>query len=356
MRAEIVVGVSLSLTGPAAPIGRVQRAVIERLPRQVGGETVRYVVRDDASDATAAAAHAVALVDDEHADLVIGSTTVAASLAILNALAGRQVPMISPAAVPLDVDHEGGRWAYRTAPDETLMVTAVVAHMRSHDVRRAAFIGFADAFGEQWWQRFAGLAELRGIEIVAAARFAPTEHDVHKPIEKLLAARPDAVLVAAAGSAAVAPVVALRQARFAGAIYQTHAVALDAFLNACAGRCDGVLLPASPVRVREQLPPGPIRTAVADFVRELEVGAANGFGASLWDAGRLFAQAVPAALRASQPGTPAFRAALRDALEATREMPGANGVYNMSRKDHAGLDQRGRVMVRIVENQWKLVD
>ena len=62
---------------------------------------------------------------------------------------------------------------------------------------------------------------------------------------------------------------------------------------------------------------------------------------------------IPVALKKAQPGTPAFRAALRDALEQVKELPGAHGVFNMSPTDHLGLDQRARVMVTIHNGTWK---
>ena len=55
----------------------------------------------------------------------------------------------------------------------------------------------------------------------------------------------------------------------------------------------------------------------------------------------------------AQPGTPEFRAALRDALESTHEVAGAHGVFNMSATDHLGLDERARVMVQISNGAWK---
>ena len=65
--------------------------------------------------------------------------------------------------------------------------------------------------------------------------------------------------------------------------------------------------------------------------------------------------AVPVALKAGQPGTPEFRAALRDALEGLKEVAGAHGIFNMSPTDHLGLDQRSRVMVQIKGGAWLMV-
>ena len=53
-------------------------------------------------------------------------------------------------------------------------------------------------------------------------------------------------------------------------------------------------------------------------------------------------------------GFPEFRAALRDALENTKDVAGAHGIFNMSPTDHLGLDQRARVMVKIENGTWKV--
>jgi branched-chain amino acid transport system substrate-binding protein len=113
------------------------------------------------------------------------------------------------------------------------------------------------------------------------------------------------------------------------------------------------------VLVADQLPASnPVRKSALDYVARYEKahgeGSVSTFGAHAWDAGLLLAAAVPKALEKAKPGTPEFRAALRDALEGINEMPGAHGIFTMSTTDHLGLDQRSRVMVQIVNGAWKL--
>jgi branched-chain amino acid transport system substrate-binding protein len=84
-------------------------------------------------------------------------------------------------------------------------------------------------------------------------------------------------------------------------------------------------------------------------------GSVSAFGAYAWDAGRIMSVAVAAALKTAPPGTVQFRGAVRDALEAVREVHGADGIFSMSASDHLGLDQRAVVMVRIENGAWKYV-
>ena len=78
-------------------------------------------------------------------------------------------------------------------------------------------------------------------------------------------------------------------------------------------------------------------------------------GAHLWDAGVLLQNALPVALKKASPGTPAFRQALRDALEGLKNVSAAHGVFNMSPTDHLGFDQRAAVMVEIRNGTWTLI-
>jgi len=176
---------------------------------------------------------------------------------------------------------------------------------------------------------------------------------------KILSAKPDAVMIAGAGTPAALPQKALREKGYKGPIYQTHGVANSDFLRVGGKDVEGTLLPAGPVLVAAQLPDSnQVKKVALDYVSRYEAahgkGSATTFGAHSWDAGILLAATVPVALKKAQPGTKEFRAALRDALENVREVVGAHGVYNMSASDHVGLDQRSRVMVRIVNGTWKL--
>jgi branched-chain amino acid transport system substrate-binding protein len=152
--------------------------------------------------------------------------------------------------------------------------------------------------------------------------------------------------------------VALKERGYKGKVYQTHGVANGDFLRVGGKDVEGTFLPAGPVLVADQLPAShPVKKSAMAYVAAYEAaygkGTVSTFGAHAWDTGLVLAAAVPQALKKAQPGTPAFRAALRDALEQVKDLPGAHGIFNMSANDHLGLDQRARVMVRIENGQWK---
>ena len=73
--ADITVGVSVSATGPAASLGIPEKQTFALLPATVGGEKVKYVVLDDATDPSTAVKNARKLTGEDKADALIASTT-----------------------------------------------------------------------------------------------------------------------------------------------------------------------------------------------------------------------------------------------------------------------------------------
>jgi len=360
--ADINVGVTLSATGPAASLGIPEKNTVALMPTTIGGEKVNYIVLDDASDTTAAVKNIRKLISEDKVDVVLGSTTSPNSLAMIDVAAESGTPMISMAASARIVEpvDDKKRWVFKTPQNDAQMSTAIIEHMTNSGVKTVGFIGFADAYGEGWYEQFSSVAEARKLKVVANERFNRNDTSVTGQVLKLISARPDAILIAGSGTPAALPQKTLKERGFAGKIYQTHGVANNDFLRVCGKDCEGTLLPAGPVLVAAQLPDGnPVKKSALDYITKYEAahgkGSVSTFGAHGWDSGQLLAAAAPVALKKAKPGTKEFRTALRDALENLKEVPAAHGIFSMSPTDHLGLDQRSRVMVQIENGAWKIV-
>ncbi|HZZ09101.1 MAG TPA: ABC transporter substrate-binding protein [Paraburkholderia sp.] len=357
--AQVKIGLVLSLTGPAASLGIPARDTATLLPKQIGGQSVEYIVLDDASDTTQAVQDTKKLISENHVDAIIGSSITPNSLSMIDVVAEAGTPMISLASSakiiePVDAKRH---WVFKTPQTDAMMASAIAEHASAHNVKTIAFIGQADALGETFYTEVAKFAQLHHIDMVASERFNRTDPSVTGQILKILATHPDAVVVGAAGTPAALPPRTLRERGYKGLIYHNHGVGNNDFLRVCGADCNGTFLPASPVLVASQLPADhPAKRLALDYIARFEAlrgpGSVSAFGSYTWDAGLLLAHAVPIALRTAAPGTPEFRRALRDALEATSGLNDTNGVVNMSAKDHLGLDQRARVMVEIQNAKW----
>lgn len=359
--AQIKVGVTLSTTGPAASLGIPEKNVIALLPRSMGGQTVEYIVLDDATDPTVAVKNTRRFVSEDKVDVVVGSTVTPNSLAMIDVVADAETPMISLSSSVRLVDPVDAKrfWVFKVVHNDALQMMTTVTHMAAHGVSKVALIGASDTYGEGVMAEFQKLAPTKQLKVVAQERYGRNDTGVLSQVLRVLATNPDAVLVAAAGTAAALPAKTLRERGYKGKLYFTDGVANEDFLRVGGQDVEGGLLPSGMFAVAQQLPESStVRKAALDFSRRHDAqyppGSANHFSAHTWTVGLLLQRAVPAALKKGAPGSPSFRHALRDALEATSELVTPQGVMNLSPTDHMGYDQRASTIITIDRGKWTL--
>lgn len=358
--AQIKVGITVSSTGPAASLGIPERNTVSLLPTEIAGQKIEYIVLDDGTDTTQAVKNTRKLVSDDKVDVVVGSSVSPSSLAMIDVAGESKTPMISVAANAKIVEPvEGARkWVFKTPQNDELMASALADAMAKQKVKTLGFIGYSDAYGEGWLNVMTAAANAKGIKLVATERYGRTDTSVTGQALKLMAANPDAILVAGSGTPSALPQRELKSRGYKGIMYQTHGAANNDVLRVCGKDCNGMLLPAGPLLVADQLPDSnPIKKSAMTYknLYEAKYGAdsLSTFGGHMWDAGQLIVAAIPGALKTgAKPGTPEFRSAMRDALEQVKNLPVSQGIFNMSPTDHAGFDKRARVMVKVVDGKW----
>lgn len=363
--AQVKIGVITSATGSMSAIGRAQENAASLLPRRAGELTIDYIVYDDASDVAQTQALFRKIITTHRVDAIIGPTGSPGALAVIPLVAEAGVPLLAPigtAAVILPMD-EQKRWVFKPTPNDELVVATLLDHMKKTGVRSVALMAFDDAYGERWIAEFSARAPQAGLRIAATERFR-ADAPADAATSRLLAARSDAVLIVGTGISALAPHVALFDQGYKGAIYHTHGATSREFIRLGAKKVAGALMAASPLLVAlHEIPDSNPSKAVAQgyaTAYERRHGAkatGNGNGASVYDSGLLLHKAIAQVAQvapSAKPGTAEFRAALRDALERTRDFAGTQGLFNMSPADHSGLDKRSRVMLVIHDHTWKL--
>ena len=357
--ADITIGVTLSLTGPLSSLGLPIKASLPLWPDRIAGEKVNLIVLDDASDSTGAVKNVRRFVSEDKVDVILGSSGVPAVFAIAPVAAESKTVQLAFAPAP----RPGGKddWTFPLPQPVSLMSDAVAQRMVADKVKTVAFLGWNEGYGEMWLGAFSASAKKAGITVVATERFAPPDTSITAQALKVVAAKPDAVLIVAAGSAAAMPQINLRERGWAGPIYQTHGAASPDLVRVGGKRMDGTLLPAGPVLVAEQLADGnPIKPVALDYVSAFEkahgANSRTQFGAHAHDALKVLQRIVPVALKKAKPGSAEFRQALRDALESEKEIVISHGVLNFSPTDHAGFDARGVVMLKIDAGRFRLLN
>jgi len=355
--ADLTVGVVLPLTGPASGLGIPMKNQIALWPKTIAGENLKVVVLDDATDPTTGVKDAQRLVTEDKVDVIVGSaaTPVAIPMADVAAESGTVQLAASPAGLPPGKD----KWTFRLPQSNDVMAYAVVQHMKSQKVKTIGFLGYTDAYGELWLKALTAEAEKNGMKIVAAERFGRADTSVTAQVLKLTSANPDAILIVASGSGAGMPQKAVMERGYKGKVYQTHAAATQDLMRTAGKDAEGTYVVSGPATVAEQLPDNhPSKKAAVDFVQQYEKaygpGSRNQFAGHGADALTVLEKAVPIALKKGKPGTPEFRAALRDAMETMGRTVLAHGVLNWTPDNHWGYTNETGVMLKVVNGQFKV--
>ncbi len=359
--AQVKIGVITSATGPTSFVGVPQKNSMALLPKRVGDTTIEYIYLDDASDSTQSVTNAKKLIAEQKIDALIGPSGSPNAMGVIEFVAEAKTPMLAPVGTPavvLPMD-DRKRWVFKTTQNDDIIADALIDHMTKSGVKTLGFIGYNDPYGESWHKTIVPMLQKAGIQLVATERYNRLDTSVTGQVLRLRAAAPDAVLVAGVAAGAALPHMQLVDVGYAGKIYQTHGAATDDFIRIGGRKIEGAIMAAGLLLVLDQVSDGvPSKRMAVEYVAGYEklYGAKPAtFGANVYDAGLLLQRAIPEALLKGRPGTPEFRAALRDALEGTRELVATQGVYNMTPADHSGFDRRGRVLLTIKDGKWVLL-
>lgn len=359
--AQVKVGVMVSSTGPAAVIGIPQKNSAAILPKSIGGLSVEYIVLDDGGEPTNAVNNVKKLITEDHVDCLLGPSISPNAMAVLNFAAEAKVPMLAAVGTdaviyPMD---ERRHWIFKTAQANRLVLEVMVNHMAEAGAKTLGLLRLNDSLGEEWAASLKPIAEKANIKLVAEERFVRSDTSVTAQAIRIISEKPDAVLIAAAGGASTLGQVALVERNYRGKIYQTPGAATDEFIRLAGKSAEGALMAAGPLQVVDDLSDaGPIKKAALDYMalyQETYGSKPSTFGSNVYDGGLLLKSAIPVAGKVAKPGTPEFRNALRDALEASKDVVGTQGIFNVTPSNHNGMDERAALMMVVKGGKWRLL-
>jgi branched-chain amino acid transport system substrate-binding protein len=355
---ELTIGITIAATGPAAALGIPIRNSVELLAQEIGGLKVKAIVLDDAGDPTAATTNARRFVAEDKADVLMGSSTTPPGIAVSNVAFEANVPHFSFAPIPIQPGRE--KWSVVMPQPVSLMAKGLFEHMKRNNVKSVGMIGFSDSWGDLWLREFKAQAEPAGIRLTADERYARADTSVAGQTLKLVSTRPDAVLVAASGTGAALPQIALRERGFTGPIYQTHGAVTRDFIRIAGRSAEGVIMASGPVIAPELLPDNadtkaPGLAYVTAYEAKYGKDTRTQFGAHIFDAWEVLKRVVPVAVKTARPGTQEFREAIRAAMLTERDIKASQGVFNFTATDRYGVDDRARVLITVKDGNWALV-
>lgn len=355
-KAPYVIGAIFSYTGDNAPLGVPERNTVEMLAKQVNaaggikGHPVKVVYYDDAGKPDVAAQACQDLLADKKAVAIIGPTLTGTSLAIANMCQSAKMPLISCAA-SIKIVEPVKSYVFKTAQTDSLAVARLIDYLKKAKITKVGFINDANAFGASGREQWQKLSARAGIKTVVLESFASADTDMTAQLTKIRAAKPQAIICWGTNPG---PAIVARNMRTLGMrqpLLMSHGISNMAFIQLAGKAAEGVIFPSGKIIVASQVPGSDPQKKVllkysADYRKAFKQPASH-FGGHAWDAFTL----VVDALKTVGPD----RAKIRANIEGRKKFVGIDGVFNMSKTDHNGLDKNAFALVTIKNGKWILV-
>lgn len=347
------VGVIVSLSGPAAPLGLSEQRSINLLSRQIAakggidGRKVEFLIQDDESDPQKANLAMARLVDQEKVPVVIGCSTSGSTLAIAPTAEMKNIPVVAMAA-GTTLTRPVRKYLFSVAPSDSLVVSRVLDYFKINmKVGRIAILHDANAYGTGGANEVVGSAPAYGMQVVANESYGSADTDMTVQLTRIEATSAEAILVWGTNPGPAIIARNMRQLGIRIPFVGSSGIANKTFIELAGDAANGVVFAASKLILPQTITDEGWSEAVKEFSEAYrkEYGVViDTFAAHGWDAANMVANALEA--------VGADPAGILGHIQGLKRYPGVDGVFTYSAKDHAGLKVDALVMVRIENGDW----
>lgn len=353
----IKVGAIVSLSGPYAAIGTPQKSVIEMEAKAINdsgginGKKVEVIFEDDGTDPTKAVASATKLIDQDKVIGIIGSSGTGATMAIRSLIDQAGIVDVSMAGGN-DITGKLDKLVFSTAWNNALVAPYELAYMQKHGIKTIGLISDSGAFGKDGVATLTSLVGKYGISIASAQTFNPGDTDMSAQLTNIKNAKPDALVMWAAGAEAATVVKNARSLGMTMPIYGSHGNARGAFAEAVGPAGDGFLLGAGHILAPETYSDPAEKAVATKFIADFK--AANAGAAPSTFAGHAY-DAFHILVNAAKSVTGELTgASLAEAVEKTSGYKGIGGVFTFSATDHLGLTEKDLTMYQLKGGKFEV--
>jgi branched-chain amino acid transport system substrate-binding protein len=351
----IRIGSFLSVTGPAAFLGDPEQKTLELYVEKLNaaggvlGRKLELVAYDSAGDAEKARTFAKRLIEQDKVDVIVGGSTTGETMAVVPLVEQAGVPFISLAGAVVIIEPVK-KWVFKTPHTDRMACEKIFVDMKARGLSKIALISGSGGFDKSMRGQCLGVAKAHGIEVVADETYGAGDRDMTAQLTKIRnTAGVQAVVNPGFGEGPAIVTRNYRQLGIQAPLYQSHGVASKKYIELSGEAANGVRLPAAALLIADALPDSdPQKKVVVSYKKEYESrfkSEVSTFGGHAYDGLMLVVEAMKKA------GT-SDKAKVRDALESIRGWMGTAGVFNLSAKDHMGLDLSAFRMLEVRKGDW----
>lgn len=357
----IRIGAFFALSGSAAAIGTptklVAQMAVDKINKEGGinGRPIELVTADTEGEPTKAVMAFKKFVTVDKVVAVIGPTRTGTGMAVKKQVEESKVPTIMTVGgdpvimegVVGTMDLGTARWVFKAPQRSSTAVSKVLGHLKAKGLTQVGLLTAGDGFGQDGRRWLAKLAPEFGLTIVGDEQFKPEDVDMKTQLTNLAAKNPQAIVVWTIGPAGSVISKNHHALGLAMPLLQCHGQPDPNYITLAGEAAEGDLMPATKLLTWRSLPDAdPQKPVMAEFTRlysevykydkDYPINTHSGYA---WDAITILAEAMRKA------GTEPEK--LRAAIESTTGLVGVSGVFNITPKDHNGLDLDSMVMIQV---------
>jgi branched-chain amino acid transport system substrate-binding protein len=353
----IKIGGLFAVTGPASFLGEPEKKTLEMLVKEtndkggINGVKLEAVIYDTTGDATKAVQLATKLIKDDKVSVIIGPSTTGESMAVIPVAEKEKIPLVSCAA-GIKITDPAKHWVFKTPANDHVAAEKILNYMTKQKQKTIALLTVTDGFGSSGREQIKTLAKQKGFTIVADEVYGPKDTDMTAQLTKIRGIKPDAIICWGTNPGPAVITKNVKQLGIKTPLYMSHGVASKKFIElAGADAAEGVMLPAGKLAIYDVLPKNdPQYKLLKEYDQAYKKAygvEASTFGGYAYDAFLLVSSAIKKAGTTSEQ--------IRNGIEQTQKLVSISGIFNMTPKDHNGLDLTAFEMVKVTKGDWALV-
>ncbi len=355
----IKVGALFSVTGAASFLGEPEKNTAIMLQDQINksgginGSPLEIIIEDTKSDESQAVLAAKKLLDRDKVLAIIGPSTTGESMALVPIMNTAQTPLISCAAGASITNPVSERhWIFKTPQYDTSAVEAIYTYMKKHGISKIGIITISTGFGDAGKKALNEVAPRYGMSIVADEKYGPKDSDMTTQLTKIKASGAQAVINWSVGPGQVVVTKNWYDLKMGIPLYQSHGWGSKKNIELAGKAAEGVIAPLGRLVVWDKLPDkNPQKALLKKYSHDYETrykSEPGTFGGHAYDAIMILVDAI------KKEG--ADKTKIRDYIETKiKNWPGTGGIFNMSPKDHCGLDKDAFDMVVVKNGDWEIL-
>lgn len=354
----IKIGALVAATGPASFLGdpelKTLELYVEKINKAGGvlGKELELVAYDTGANPKKATTFVKRLINQDEVVAIIGGSASGETMAILPFVKRAKVPLVSMAG-SIKIVKPVKKYVFKTPATDRMACQKIYEYLKTKGKTNVALISGNGGFGKSMRGQCKDVASDYGIKIVADETYGPKDTDMTSQLTKIKSMKNvQAVVNPGFGQGPAIVTKNFKQLGMTQTLVQSHGVASKKFIELTGNAGEGVIVASPPVVVAGLLQDSnPIKKVALNYIKDYE-GKYNSpvstFGGYAYDALNL----VVDAMKKSNSSNPK---AIRDAIESTEGYVGLNGMFNMSKKDHLGLDIDSGIKMLVIKNgDWAL--